>query len=130
MQQESATLLQELKTLSVENASLRGAKEKSASQINDLFIQIQDWKSRAEDEAKKRKALEIELANTKRERDDIKKKAASKVRPSSIMERLQYSRTNPNIDFEMDGIVGNQVLDKSLLEDYYVAVGEILSEAR
>ena len=126
---ESNNLLSELKTLSAENSSLRNAKEKSTFQINELFIQIQDWKTKYEDELKKRKALETELSD-RVDREDSITKPSERVRHSYIFEKLQYNRTNPNIDFKVDGIQGNRVLSKSTLEEYYDAVTELISEAR
>jgi hypothetical protein len=61
IRQEASNLLQEVKTLSVENASLRGAKEKNQEQINQLFDQIQEWKNRHQEEQEKNRTLVAEV---------------------------------------------------------------------
>lgn len=131
--------MEELKTLSVENASLRGAKEKFTSQINELFIQIQDWKTKYEKEQSLRKQLEPELEKLKKE-VQVKESALlhqqhqqqknSIERPSSIMQKLKSKRENPNLDFDNDGIKGNSVFKLERMEEYYISVKQLLSESR
>ena len=117
---EAANLLSEIKTLSVENASLRGAKEKTSTQINQLFDQISELKQ-------KEKILQ-------KENDDLKarKSAESPIStngdPKFIPTTVKVSRTDPNIDFQKDQLQNN--IFKKRLEEYYIAVNTLLSETR
>lgn len=64
IRQEAANLLAEIKALSVENVGLRGAKDKSAAQINELFNQIQDYQDKLERESRSNSGLLKEVLKT------------------------------------------------------------------
>ncbi|KAJ3331902.1 hypothetical protein HDU91_003218, partial [Kappamyces sp. JEL0680] len=76
MKEEAANLLAEVKGLSVENASLRGAKETSTSQINELFIQIQDGKTKLQKEQARNRELQQENDRLHRELENASSRGA------------------------------------------------------
>jgi regulator of replication initiation timing len=119
IKKENTNLLSEIKTLSVENASLRGSKEKSTTQINQLFDQITELKQKVKSLQKDNEELMMKSPAPQ---------SANTEHKSIIPTNIKITRTNPNIDFQKDHLENSLFTER--LEEYYIAVNTLLSESR
>jgi hypothetical protein len=134
--------LEEIKLLSGENGSLGEAKHTLTTQVSDLLLQIQEGERRLQREQSRVKVLEGQVLELRAEVSGASRQRGSAARtnspaPSDLSSRravtnipIHVTRTLPNIDFNQDNMMNLVGFEIERLEQYYMAVNQLLSETR